>query len=216
MMIAGREDLQFHDPDAALAEAERRKRERELTETMVQAARESAPGKRQWFALEVRKNTEASVAEALEVEKICAWLPLKTIECKGYKTRRPFKKEVPICPGYLFVNIVPSAHAFCAFPMFKSAIGLVGIDDRPTPMAEKKFKAFKTMVERNVFDDVPRDALGNKIAVGDLVALHTDASDFITAVVDGYRKNRHVRLRMELFGGTATTTCRLDEIEKIG
>ncbi|MEX3008992.1 transcription termination/antitermination protein NusG [Hoeflea sp. TYP-13] len=217
MMTVRREDVdKFHDPEAAQAEADRVKRANDLAETMLAAASESAVGQRRWYVLEVRKNTEQDVIDALIGEKICAWLPMRTIECKGFKKRKPYKKSVPVCPGYVFVRIVPDNHAFGAFQFIKSALGLISTGDRPTPVADEIIKAFKMLVERNIFDDDPRDAMGNRITEGDLVALHIDAREFVTGVIDGFRGTRHVRLRVALFGGSATMTRRLDEIEKIG
>ncbi len=209
-------DLQFHDAAGALAETERVKQANRLATTMLDAARESAPGIHRWFVLEVRKNTERDVIEALEAKSICAWLPVRKVQCKAYKKRKPYKKTMPVCPGYVFVRIPDNNEAFGAFRVVKSAVGLISIGECPTPVSDEIVKVFKMLVERNAFDEDPRDALGIRISEGDLVALNVDARDFVTAVIDGFRGSRHVRLRIALFGGAATTTCRLDDIEKIG
>ncbi|MCR9134748.1 MAG: hypothetical protein NXI27_02035 [Alphaproteobacteria bacterium] len=216
MMNAPRERLKFHDPVSAQAEVDRRLRERELRQSMLDAASRDAPGDSRWFVLSVANRREIEVADALEAKNICAWVPMKTTQIIRRRGRMSDGKSVPIFTGYVFVQVVACAHAFLGLLSVDHVQALLGSGEQPIPVRHEIMCALKELVEGDAFEDDARSAMRSKFKPGDMVEINHGVFSFVTAVVSGYRGTRHVRCMAELFGGKTVVDVPLANLEKIG
>lgn len=212
MMNVRREDLpKLHDPVAVQAELERRRADGDLRENMLAAARNASPDA-SWFALAVANRCERTIAEAMEAEKICVWMPERTKLVSRFKKRKPVKQSVPIFDGYLFVSVVPSASAFGALGLFDGVKCIVGFGEQPTPIRTEYVNGLRKLVECGAFDDGPRP----RFKPGDIVEVKSGTFQFMSAVVAGYRGTMHVRCLVQIFGRDTPATIPIANLIKIG
>ena len=213
--MARRPEDHFHDPAAAQAALDRVKRVRELQRRMLDAAAESVAGDSLWFVLSVRNRCEKDVHERLAAKKICSWLPVKEISLKRNRFRPPRRKTAPVFTGYVFVQVVPSAHAFAGLREIRDVESILGHGELPTPVPEENMKQINALHCEGFFEDRPVYASDKRFRRGDHVAVSHGAFAFVEAVVEGYRGSRHVRCIANLFGGQVPVNVPLDKIELI-
>jgi len=212
-MNARLNDLNFHDPVSAYSRMEQQERVRRLQRELLQAAGESVLGKQLWFVLSVRKRSEKRIFDSLTKEKIHSWMPEKKRCSARYKRRGSAVSADLIFPGYLFVRIVPSAHAFAGLRLVKGVESILGHGEGPTPVSDEIMNELMGMVSVGLFDDKRVYASDRTYRKGDRVTISHGAFQFVQAVVEGYHKTKHVRCIANLFGGQVPVNVPLDKID---
>lgn len=214
-MMAQRPEMDFVDPASAHGALERVERVRALQRRMLDAAAESASGDSLWFVLSVRNRCEKDVHERLEAKNICSWMPVREVSLKRNRFRPPRMKTAPIFTGYVFVQVVPTAHAFAGLREIRDVESILGHGELPTPVPEENMLQINALHREGFFKDQPAYASDKRFRKGDVVAVSHGAFEFVEAVVEGYRGSRHVRCIANLFGGHVPINVPLDKIELV-
>lgn len=211
-MNARLNDLKFHDPVSAQSRIDRIKRVQELQRIMLAAAGESVAGKPLWFVLSVRNRCEKRVAKCLVDEKIQAWVPMRNRAVGRNRGRAKAAKPSVIFTGFVFVRMVPSAHAFAGLQGVRHVQSILGHGELPTPVPAENMKELMQMIIDGKFDEEQVYGAANDYAKGDVVEVGGGAFQFVQAIVIGYRGTRHVRCMANLFGGKSAIDIPLDKI----
>lgn len=154
-----------YDPDRidpAYARAANRHR---IKATMLSMASANQPGDRGWFVLQTIDRREKTVEESLSAKNILSYLPM--IE-GGKAVRRHRVVTLPeraAMPGYVLVNVVPSAAAFCVLRHFDGVIGIVGVAGQPHRVRDEIINRFK--IKLGEYDPCAEHA--ERFKVGDWV-----------------------------------------------
>jgi len=102
----------------------------------------------QWFALRTRSRHEKRVEMQLTEQGICAFLPLQT-ESHRWSDRHKVV-EVPLFPGYVFVQVVQSAETRLTLLRTTGVAALVGIHGEGLPIPDKQIDDIRTLLENGV------------------------------------------------------------------
>jgi len=95
-----------------------------------------------WFALRVRSQREASVADYLNAKGYQLFFP--RYSCRKRWSDRIKQVELPLFPGYLFCRFDP----YDRLPILKTPwlLQIVGFDQNPCPVDDAEINAIRTMV----------------------------------------------------------------------
>tara|TARA_R110002167_G_scaffold179517_1_gene379229 strand:- start:229 stop:876 length:648 start_codon:yes stop_codon:yes gene_type:complete len=205
-MMNAQPEAIFIDPATAQWEQNKQRLASEAHQRAVLAASKEAQGDSQWFVLSVANRHEMAVAEAMQVENICAWVPTRQAAARRCRGRLMDGHDAPIFAGYVFVKVVMSAPAWQGLLGFDKVISLLGDGERPLAVSAEIINALKGMVASKLFDKSPRDQMEAEYVKGCKVEVTGGAFAFVNAVVTGYRGTRHVRCKTALFGGEVAVT----------
>jgi len=100
-----------------------------------------------WFAVHTRSRHEKQVDSFLKEKCIYSFLPL--IKTLSRRKDRSVFVDLPLFPGYLFVNI-PLDNVFNVITT-RGVVRIIGTDHfTPTPISEKQVNDIKILVNSNV------------------------------------------------------------------
>ena len=145
-----------------------------------------------WFAVHTRSRHEKQVDSFLKEKCIDSFLPLiKTLSRR--RDRRAFV-DLPLFPGYLFVNI-PLDNVFNVITI-RGVVRIIGTDHfTPTPIPEKQV------------NDIKMKSKGNKVTrsieVGKLIAKEAAEKKIETVVFDRGGNIFHGRIKAVADGARA-------------
>jgi transcriptional antiterminator NusG len=77
-----------------------------------------------WYCLQIKKDCETSVENALRLSRIEAFMPRELLV--EVRRGRRVERSIPYFPGYMLVRIVPSAAAFHALKSHEDVVDIVG------------------------------------------------------------------------------------------
>ncbi len=97
-----------------------------------------------WFAIYVQVNHEREVTRRLEGREICAFLPL--MECWSKRRDRRKKIQVPLFPGYVFVNVVLDNYTNLNILKTPGALSLIRNSEGPLPIPAYQIENLRTMI----------------------------------------------------------------------
>ncbi|MBW9062390.1 antitermination protein [Rhizobium herbae] len=116
---------------------------RQMKASMLSMAGANQKGTPFWFVVQTAERREKSVEERLAKENIRCFLPLID-GGKAVRRHRVVKLlDRPALPGYLLVNLVPSAAAFCGLRRVDGVTGIVGGLENPHRVADEDLNRFK-------------------------------------------------------------------------
>jgi transcription antitermination factor NusG len=154
----------------------------------------------QWFALRTRSRHEKRVAAQTAEKGICTFLPMPSEEHRWSDRRKLV--QVPLFPGYVFVQIDASAEARMAVLRTSGVVGFVGVQGRGVPIADKQIEDIRLLLEQGVsFTAYPFLNVGERVRIrggcldgveGVLVARNADRS--LVVSVELIQKSIAVRI----------------------
>lgn len=77
-----------------------------------------------WYCLQIKKDCESSVENALRASRIEAFMPRELVV--EVRRGRKVERVIPCFPGYMLVRIVPSAAAFLGLKSHENVVDIVG------------------------------------------------------------------------------------------
>jgi len=101
-----------------------------------------------WYAAQTRSRHERLVAHHLGMRGIVRYLPTVT-EIHAWSDRRQ-KVELPLFPGYVFLQIIPSNELRVQVLRTPGVVRLVGSERWGTPISEDQIQSVRTLVDRDL------------------------------------------------------------------
>lgn len=105
-----------------------------------------------WFCLSVRHRAEFAVEKDLQEAEIIACVPRRLGEEKIHRGRKLPAPILPVIPGYLLVQVVPSASAFVALKHMDRVTGIIGRGEVPYRLPAKTIEHFIELAEAGRYD----------------------------------------------------------------
>lgn len=105
-----------------------------------------------WFCLSVRHRAEFAVEKDLQAADIIACVPRRMGEEKVHRGRRLPAPILPVIPGYILVQVVPSASAFMAMRHLDRVTGIVGRGEIPYRLPVEKIEHFIALAASGRYD----------------------------------------------------------------
>lgn len=96
-----------------------------------------------WFALYVQVNHEKEVAKRLESKEVISFLPL--MECWSKRLDRRKKIQVPLFPGYVFLNTVLDNYTNLHILKTPGALSILRNSEGPLPIPSYQIENLMTM-----------------------------------------------------------------------
>jgi transcription antitermination factor NusG len=117
-----------------------------------------------WFAIQTRPRYEKKITAELQEKGVKAFLPL--FSAKHQWTDRLREVHLPVFPGYVFVRIVPVAHARVSVLRTNGVISFVGVRNMGIPIPDSEIEAIQTVFEQGVaFEPYPSLKVGQQVAI---------------------------------------------------
>jgi transcriptional antiterminator NusG len=101
-----------------------------------------------WFAIQTRSRHEKQIVADLQEKGIQTFLPLCKAEHQWSDRRKLV--EMPLFPGYVFVNIEPDAHARVPVLRTNGVIGFLGVRGVGTAIPECEIAAIQTVLKEGI------------------------------------------------------------------
>lgn len=115
-----------------------------------------------WYAVYTVVRHEKSVNEALVKKNIETFLPLRTV-INQWKDRKK-KVELPLFPGYLFVNTTKEERL--AVLNAKGVVRMLGVNGMPIPIPCQQIEGIKKLVQSKFeYDPYPYLTEGKEVIV---------------------------------------------------
>lgn len=184
-------------------------------QALLAAAGESEPV-RCWYVLRVANRRENDVDNSLEVAGVERWLPLCAIEPKRRGKRKwqvlePVK--VPVWPGYIFVKVANTAHAWAGLATVDGVLSVLGTSERPAPIDDIKLLKLKMSLEK---DGNARDVLADAMKVGQRVRVEDGPFASFDGVVTWLGRFDRAVVEVDIFGRSVPVDLELAQLAKIG
>jgi len=137
-----------------------------------------------WYAIRTRSRAEKKVADEIREKGIVSFLPLVT-RIHNWSDRRK-KVQLPLFPGYVFVQTMPSPETRISVLRTLGVAGFVGSQGHGTPIPDKQIEDIRLILENDVpFEAYPFLQINQRVRIrggaldgveGTLVAKNTDQS----------------------------------------
>ncbi|MBF0231671.1 MAG: UpxY family transcription antiterminator [Desulfamplus sp.] len=165
---------------------------------------------KKWYALLTRSRFENVVTEAIQKKSIDIFLPRIKVQSK----RKDRKKiiDVPLFPGYLFVNISLNPNEHLNVVKTVGAVRLLGSHNGPIPVPDSHIESLKLIT-----------SVGTAVVTGVTFALmHGDPVMVVNGPLAGlkgefmsYKGKGRVIIRIDALGQFAGVEIDEDDIEKL-
>ncbi|MGH7890184.1 MAG: UpxY family transcription antiterminator [Thermodesulfobacteriota bacterium] len=122
----------------------------------------STPSGKEWYAVYTVVRHEKAVNSALAEKEIETFLPLREVLSR-WKDRKK-RIQIPVFPGYLFVNI----HLKEMWDVLnrRSVVRILGVKGIPIPVPVDQISAIKSLLESNLrYDPYPYFSEGREVIV---------------------------------------------------
>lgn len=161
-----------------------------------------------WYAIRTRSRHEKKVAEEIQSKGIPSFLPLMT-RLHNWSDR---KKEVqlPLFPGYVFVQILPAPEARLSVLRTFGVAGFVGSQGHGTAIPSKQIDDIRVIVESHApFEAYPF------LQVNDRVRIRGGALDGIEGVLAAKNTDQSLVVSIELIQRSVLVRVTGYELEKV-
>jgi transcription elongation factor/antiterminator RfaH len=163
---------------------------------------------RNWYALHTRSRFENVVLDGLTRKEIEVFLPKITVRSK--RTDRKKMIQVPLFPGYLFVNTSLDPYSHLDVVKTIGVVKMVGNRQGPVPISHESIESLKIMVQGN-----QEILTGSEFKQGDRVMVIAGPFAGVTGVFARYRGKGRVVVNIEALGQYAAVDVSEDDIEVI-
>jgi transcription antitermination factor NusG len=117
-----------------------------------------------WFAVRTRSRHEKIVANQLRSRGVTAFLPLVT-QVHRWSDRRKLV-QVPLFPGYTFVQVVPSSEQYIRVLRVHGVSSFVGVRGEGTPIPDKQIADIQVVLTSNaVYSICPFLKVGQRVRI---------------------------------------------------
>lgn len=180
---------------------------------LLAAAGEAEPNRR-WYVLRVADRSENAVDNALENAGVERWLPSAEIipprrGGRKYQTRRP--QKVPYWPGYIFVKVANTAHAWAGLAGIEGVVAVLGTAERPAPIDDDKLLKLKMSLEH---DEEARAILADAMKVGQAVRVTDGPFSSFEGTVMQLSGFDRLKVELGIFGRACLVDLDLAQVVK--
>jgi transcription antitermination factor NusG len=141
-----------------------------------------------WFAIHTRPRYEKKVTAELQEKGIKTFLPLHSVRHQWSDRSRVV--NLPLFPGYVFVQIAPLLHARVSVLRTNGVIGFVGVRNTGIPIPDGEIEAIQAVMNGGVsYEPYPYLKVGQSVCIrggcldgigGVLMAINGDQSLIIS------------------------------------
>ena len=147
-------------------------------------------GEARWFAVRTRSRHEKIVATQLRSRGVTAFLPLVT-QVHRWSDRKK-TVEVPLFPGYTFVQIVPSSEQYVRVLRVNGVSSFVGVRGEGTPIPDKQIADIQVLLTSDV-----AYSICPFLKVGQRVRIRGGCLDGVEGLLVGRRGDRKLLISVE-------------------
>jgi len=182
---------------------------------LLAAAGESEPHRR-WYVLRIADRAENAVDNALQEARVEHWLPSAQIVPprrggRKFQTRTP--QKVPFWPGYIFVKVANTAHAWAGLAGIEGVLSVLGTAEHPAPIDDDKLLKLKLSLEH---DEAARDILADAMKVGQAVRVTEGPFASFEGIVMQLSGFDRVKVEVDIFGRPCLVDLDLAQVGKSG
>lgn len=168
-----------------------------------------------WYLIRVRHGSEWKTAVRLRRWGIRAWCPRRRTVEKRAGGRGKMIVRRTICPGYLFVEMAPCAHAMIGVLSFQKLVfGFVGFGETPWRVSAEDIDALRGEVAH--FPS-RRDGADSLFRKGSLVLVKDGPfAGFDGPVTRADNAQGRLQVEVSIFNRLTLVELELDQVEKLG
>lgn len=187
------------------------------TQALLAAAGQSESHRR-WYVLRVAQGSEIDVDNAFKKAGIERWLPAEEVvpARRAGMGKRPREAVLkPFWPGYMFVKVANTAHAWAGLATVDGVLGVLGTAESPAPVDDEEVNKLKLFLEQ---DEEARMVLTNALRVGDRVVVEDGPFRSFEALVtwlDQDCRSDRVKVDVFIFGRETPVDLELAQITRI-
>ena len=166
--------------------------------------------KKKWFALLTRSRFENVVYDHITKKAVEAFLP--KIKVKSRRRDRHLMIDVPLFPGYLFVNISPDPESQLTVLKTLGAVRLLGYQSGPVAIPSNQVESLKIVTSSG------RDVISGEGALhktGDRVMVIKGVLSGVTGEFVRYKGKNRVIINIDTLGQFAGVEIDEDDLERL-
>ncbi len=163
-----------------------------------------------WFALLTKSNFEQTVFDKIVKKNIEAFLP-KT-KRKSRRKDRSLMIDVPLFPGYIFVQSSFEAYDHLKILKTVGAVRLLGNKSKPVPVSPSQIESLKILTSTDL--DITT-GFNSCMKKGDPVMILEGPMAGVKGEFIRYKGKESVIIKIDLLGQYAGTEISRDSVEKI-
>lgn len=167
--------------------------------------------KKEWFALLTRSRFENVVTEMIQKKSISVFLP--KIKVKSKRKDRHKMIDVPLFPGYTFVNISKDPREQLSVLKTVGAVRLLGAAQGPIPIPENHIESLKIVTGSG--SEIITGFLGPNFQKGDPVMIVNGPMAGAKGEFLNYKGEDRVIIRIEALGQFAGVEIDAEDIETV-
>ncbi|MBW1939959.1 MAG: UpxY family transcription antiterminator [Deltaproteobacteria bacterium] len=161
---------------------------------------------RLWYVLHTKSRFENVVNDGLIKKKIEVFLP--KIMVKSKRRDRKLMINVPLFPGYVFVQTDLNPHEHLEILKTAGAVRLLGNRDGSVPVSQEAIDSLKIMVSRNA-----QVITGNRFKKGDRVMVLYGPFAGVTGFFIRTRGQGRVVVNIKVLGQSAAVDVDKEDVE---
>jgi transcriptional antiterminator NusG len=163
---------------------------------------------RLWYVLHTKSRFENVVNDGLSRKKIEVFLP--KIKVKSKRRDRKLMINVPLFPGYVFVQTDLNPHEHLEILKTAGAVRLLGNIDGSVPVLQEAIDSLKIMVSRDA-----QVITGNRFKKGDRVMVVYGPFAGVTGFFIRTRGQGRVVVNIEVLGQSAAVDVDKEDVEPL-
>lgn len=163
---------------------------------------------RLWYVLHTKSRFENVVNDGLSKKKIEVFLP--KIKVKSKRRDRKLMINVPLFPGYVFVQTDLNPHEHLGILKTAGAVRLLGNIDGPVPVLQEAIDSLKIIVSRDT-----QVITGNRFKKGDRVMVLYGPFAGVTGFFIRTRGQGRVVVNIEVLGQSAAVDVDKEDVEPL-
>ena len=175
------------------------------------AMTEPMPLKKEWFALLTRSRFENVVTEMIEKKSVPVFLP--KIKVKSKRKDRHKMIDIPLFPGYTFVNISKDPREQLTILKTVGAVRLLGASQGPISIPETHIESLKIITGNDA--DIITGFAGPNLKKGDPVMIINGPMSGVKGEFLNYKGEDRVIIRIEALGQFAGVEIDPNDIEPL-
>ena len=157
----------------------------------IESSQSAASTTLQWYAIQTRSRHEKRVEQGLREKAVHAFLPLNNTQNQWSDRQKTV--ELPLFPGYVFVNIAPDAQSRVPVLQTYGVISFLGVRGIGTPIPESEISAVQMLLQEKI-PFVPYPFL----RVGQGVRIRGGSLDGIKGILTQIRGDQSLVVSVEL------------------
>ena len=133
-------------------------------DNLLESSRPAGATALQWYAIQTLSRHEKRVEQGLREKAVHAFLPLN--KTQNQWSDRQKTVELPLFPGYVFVNIAPDARSRVPVLQTNGVISFLGVRGIGTPIPDSEISAVQKLLQEKVpFEPYPFLKVGQGVRI---------------------------------------------------